>query len=121
VLLCLRLCKGLVSIRIHKSLHILDSLLIDSHLGNPAATCRVILGNLVDSAWCLLQCRIDVCDLTADGRVDICSALDRLYGANGIAGLDLLSLLGELDVDNIAESLGCVFADADDAGLAIRR
>jgi hypothetical protein len=111
----------LVLLRIHQPFQILDTLLIYSDLGNPAATVRVVLRNLIDSGGLLLQQEVDVGDLAADGGVDVAGALDRLDGADRVAGLDRLALLRQLDVDDVAEGLGRVLADSDDACLVVGR
>lgn len=86
--------EGLVFLRIHQLLQVLDALLIDLDLGDPTTTTRVILGNLVDGARLLLQQEVDVGDLAADGGVDVCRTLDGLDSANCVAGTDNLALLG---------------------------
>jgi hypothetical protein len=81
---------------------------------------RVVLGDLVDGAGLLLQHQVDLSDLARDRGVDVGGALDGLDGANGVAGLDVLALLRQLDVDDIAQLLGGVLADAQDARLLVR-
>lgn len=113
--------KRLVLLDIHQPLQILHSLLVNSNLGNPAASVRVVLGHLVDGTRLLFQQEVDVGDLAANGGVDVGRALDRLDGANGVAGLDRLALLRQLDVYDVPECLGRVLADTDDARLVVRR
>lgn len=76
----------------------------------------VVLGHLVDGAGLLLEGAVGGGDGAGDGAVDVGGALDRLDGAEGVAGDELLALLGQLDVDDVAELLGGVLGDADDAG-----
>jgi len=111
----------LVGLGVHQLLEVGNARLVDLDLGDPAAAVRVVLGDLVDGAGLLLEQHVGRGDAAADGGVDVGGALDRLDGADGVAGLDLLALLGELDEDDVAEGLGGVLADANDAGLLIGR
>ena len=113
--------KSLVLLAVHQALEVLDPLLVDGDLGDPAAAVRVVLGHLVDGARLLLEQVVDVGDAARDGRVDVGGALDRLDGADGVAGAHALALLRQLDVDDVAEGLGRVLADADDARLVVGR
>ena len=104
---------------IHQLLEVLEALLGNLDLGDPATTVRVVLGNLVDGAGLLLQQHVDLGDLARDGGVDVGGALDRLNGADGVTGGDLPPLFRELDIDNVAQSRGGVLADTEDTGLLV--
>jgi hypothetical protein len=119
--LALRGSELCVSLRIHELLEILDALLSDLDLGDPAAAMRIVLGDLVDSGGLLLEQEVDASDLAGNWCVNISGALDRLDGADSIARSDLLALLRELHENDVAELLGGILAETDDAGLEIRR
>jgi len=110
-----------IGIGVHEGLKVLQALLSELDLGDPAATMGIVLRYLVDRARLLLEQQVDLSDLAGHRGVDVSSALHRLNGANGIAGLDLEALLGQLDIDNIAEGLSSVLADTDDASLFVGR
>ena len=110
----LRGSKLLVLLGAHQRLKVLDTLLVQHDLGNPAAAGRVVLGDLVDGAGLLLEAAVDVGDLARNGGVDVGGRLDGLDGANGIACTNFLALLGELDVDDVTQGLGGVLGDAND-------
>jgi hypothetical protein len=112
--------KLLIRSGIHQLLKVLQPLLGNLDLGDPAAAVRVVLGDLVDGAGLLLQHQVDLSDLARNRGVDVGGALDGLDGANGVAGQDVLALLRQLDVDDIAQLLGGVLADAQDARLLVR-
>jgi hypothetical protein len=107
--------------RVHQLLEVLQALLGNLHLGDPPAAVRVVLGDLVDGAGLLLQREVDLGDLARDRGVDVGRALDRLDGADGVAGLRLPALFRQLDVDNVAQRLGGILADAQNTRLFIRR
>jgi hypothetical protein len=111
----------LVRVDVHQVVEILQALLSNLDLSDPAAAVRVVLGNLVDGARLLLQNNVDRGDYARDGSVDIGSTLDRLDGTDRVASLDLLALVRQLDVDDIAQLLSGVLADADDARLLVSR
>lgn len=110
----------LVGSGVHELLKVLQALLSNLNLGDPATPVRVVLSDLVDGARLLLQEHVDLGDLARDSGVDVGSALDRLDGTNGVASLHLLALFRQLDVDDVAQLLGGVLADAQDARLLIR-
>lgn len=58
-------------------------------------------------------------DLAADRGVDVAGALDGLDGADGVALVGPFARGGKLDVDDVAQLLGGVLGDADDACLAV--
>lgn len=113
--------KLLVLFLTHQTFQVLHALLIDRDLGNPPTTMRIVLGDLVDGRGLLLQKKVDVCNLAGHGSVDIGSALHGLDGANGVAGLENLPFLRQLDVDDVAEGFGGILADADDARFVVGR
>lgn len=115
----LRSGEGLVLLLTHEGLELLDARLVDLDLCDPAAAVGVVFGHLVDGAGLLLEAEVDLGDLAADGRVDVGGALDGLDGADGVALGDLRALLGELDVDDVAQGVGGVLGDADDARLLV--
>lgn len=51
--------------------------------------------------------------------MDVGGGLDRLDGADGVALLYPVVGLGELNVDNVAQLVGRVLGDADDARLLL--
>ena len=110
-----------IGIGVHEGLEVLQALLSELNFGDPAATMGIVLGNLVDRARLLLEQQVDLSDLAGHRRVDVGGALHRLDSANGVTGLNLEALLGQLDVDNIAEGLSSVFADTNDAGFLVGR
>ena len=75
------------------------------NLRNPAVAFRI----LVQSTGLLLQLAVDLSDSTANGTQDVGCRFDRLYGANGIASGGFEADLGQLNVDDVAESLRGVF------------
>lgn len=111
--------ESLVLLSVHEGLDLLDALLVDLDLCDPAAAVGVVLGDLVDGAGLLLEAGVDLGDLAGDGGVDVGGALDGLDGADGIALGDGGALLGELDVDDVAQLLGGVLGNADDARLLV--
>lgn len=111
--------EGLVLLGIHESLELLDALLVDLDLGDPATAVGVVLGDLVDGTGLLLEAEVDLGNLAGDGGVDVGGALDGLDGADGVALGDLCALLGELDVNDVAQLLGRVLGNADDAGFLV--
>lgn len=112
--------KGLVLLGIHQRVKVLDALLVDLDLGDPAAAVGVVLGHLVDGAGLLLEGEVDAGDLAGDGGVDVGGALDRLHGADGVARADLLALLRQLHVHDVAQLLGRVLRDADHPRRLVR-
>lgn len=108
-----------IFVLLHKAPELLDALGCNLDLDNPAASPRVVLGQLIDGAGLLLEDGVDARDLAADRSVDIGRALDRLDGADGVASLDYLADLGKLDKDDVAQRLGGVFRDSDNGGLTI--
>lgn len=109
----------LVGLLVHELLEIGNALVGNLDLGDPAAAGRVVLGNLVDGGRAFLEGQVASNDLAADGGVDVGGRLDGLDGAKGIASVDLLALLGELDEDDVAEGLGSVGANADVTSLLV--
>lgn len=118
-MVCLRRGELLIRRNVHEVLKILDALLVDLDLGNPAAAVRIVLRHLVDNSRRVLEDGVDVCNLAANWGIDVCRALDRLDSTDGVAGLDLLAQFGELDKDDIAERLGGVLANANNTGLQV--
>lgn len=108
--------KRLILLGIHQRLEVLDALLVDLDLGDPAAAVGVVLGDLVDGAGLLLECEVDGGDGAGDGGVDVGGALDGLDGADGVARAHLFAFRGELNVHDVAELLGGVLRDPDHAG-----
>lgn len=121
VVTTLRRSERLVLLGAHEALEVLDALLVDGDLGDPAAAGAVVLGNLVDVAGLLLELLVDVGDAAGDRGVDVGGRLDRLDGADGVARLDLAALLGQLHVDDVAQSFGSVLGDANHARLVVGR
>lgn len=111
--------KLVVLLRVHQGLKVLEALLVNLDLGDPAAAVGVILRDLVEVARLLLEHEVDLGDLAAHGGVDVGGTLDRLDGTDSVALVDGPALLWELDVDEVTEGLGGVLADADDAGLLV--
>lgn len=121
--LCLLLDEGLVGLGVHQLVDLLGALLVDLDADDPAAAVAVVLGDLVDGGGLLLEQLVGGDDLAAHGGVDVGGALDRLDGADGVALVDEVGgrRLGQLHVDDVAELLGGVRRDADDARLAVGR
>jgi hypothetical protein len=58
-------------------------------------------------------------DLARNWGVDIGGTLHGLDSTNGITGRHVLALFRQLDVDDIAQLLGGVFANAEDTGFLV--
>ena len=112
--------EGLIGLGVHQRIHLLDTVLVELDLGDPAAAVAVVLGHLVDGGGLLLEDLVDGEDLAADGSEDVRRGLDGLDGADAVTLLDEVAAgLGELDVDDVTELLGGVLGDADDSGLVV--
>jgi hypothetical protein len=108
--------KSLVLFRAHEVLKILDALLVDSNLADPAATVRVVFRDSIDLSGLLLEHQINIGDAARNWRIDISGALDGLDGADRIAGLNRFVGLGEFYIDDIAQLFSGVRGDTNDTG-----
>jgi hypothetical protein len=93
-------------------------LLAELDLDHPAA----LPGILGDDFEVVLDGRVDLDDLAAQGRVEVRDGLDGLDLAEGLAGLEDAADLGQVAVDEVAlvaalELLDGEVGDADDADV----
>src|SRR5215216_1813917 len=82
---------------------------------DPALT----VGVLVYVLGCIFEGGVDLDDLTADRGIKVGDGLDALDGAEGFAGVECVSLLWQLDEDDIAEFVLGVIRDAYRCGVAL--
>lgn len=96
-----------ISSLIHQRIQ--SSHILSLDLDKPALTLRI----LSKIGRCLNDRVVDLDDRTRHGRVDVRGRLNRLDAAEGLALGGLLACAWELNVDNVAESFGGVFGDAN--------
>ena len=101
--------RGLV----HERVHLARVAHLD--LDEPA----VLERRRVDEVRRVLERAVDLDDLARDRRVDVRRGLDRLDGPEGLALLDLVADLGQVDEDDVAERVRRVVRDADRRDAAV--
>ena len=79
----------------------------------------VLDGVLVDEARIVDELFVLLEHGTADGRDEVAGGLDALYSSEFFACDDVVTLIGHIDIDDVAESVLCVVSDSDEADVAV--